>query len=50
MSLYDIMGRKVLEAEGQSELSVDHLVNGLYFIRVITAEGQVINQKFIIEK
>ena len=50
MNLYDIMGRKVLEAEGQSELSVDHLVNGLYFIRVITAEGQVINQKFIIEK
>lgn len=50
MSLYDITGRKVLEAEGQSELSVDHLVNGLYFIRVITAEGQVINQKFIIEK
>ena len=50
MSIYDIMGRKVLEAEGQNELSVGDLCDGLYFIRVITAEGRVLNQKFIIEK
>ncbi len=50
MSIYDIMGRNVLEAEGQNKLSVDGLSNGLYFIRIVTAEGQVINQKFLIEK
>ena len=50
MSIYDITGRKVLETEGQSELSVDGLCDGLYFLRVITAEGRVLNQKFIIEK
>ena len=50
MSIYDIMGRKVLETEGQNELSVGDLSDGLYFLRVVTAEGRVFNQKFIIEK
>ena len=50
MSLYDLTGRKVYEGEYQSKISVSSLNNGMYFIRIITVEGQVINQKFIIEK
>jgi len=50
VSLYDITGRTVYQGEYQHEISVSHLNNGLYFIQVITAEGQVINQKFIISK
>ena len=50
ISIFDLMGRKVYEGEYQQEIAVSHLSNGLYFIQVITAEGQVINQKFIIEK
>ena len=49
-SIFDLTGRKVYQGEYQQEIAVSHLSNGLYFIQVITAEGQVINQKFIIEK
>ena len=48
--LYDITGRKVYQGAYQREISVDNLNNGLYFIQIVTAEGQVINQKFIISK
>ena len=48
--LYDIVGRKVYQSEYQHEISVSNLNDGLYFIQIITAEGQVINQKFIIRK
>ena len=50
ISIFDLTGRKVYKGEYQQEIAVSHLSNGLYFIQVITAEGQVINQKFIIEK
>ena len=50
VSLYDLTGRKVYQGEYQHEISVSSLNDGLYFIHVITAEGQVINQKFIIRK
>ena len=50
VSLYDIVGRKVYQGEYQHEISVSNLNDGLYFIQIITAEGQVINQKFIIRK
>ena len=50
VSLYDIVGRKVYQGEYQHEISVSDLNDGLYFIHIVTAEGQVINQKFIIRK
>ena len=50
VNLYDIAGRKVYQGEYQNEISVSNLNDGLYFIQIITAEGQVINQKFIIRK
>ena len=48
--IYDLTGRKVLQGEYQPNISVSQLNNGLYFIQIVTAEGQVINQKFIISK
>ena len=50
ISLYDLTGRQVFQGEHQPEIYVGNLNNGMYFIHIITAEGQVINQKFIIEK
>jgi hypothetical protein len=48
--IYDLTGRKVHQSEYRSEISVDQLNDGMYFLNVITEEGQVINQKFIIRK
>ena len=48
--IYDLTGRKVYQSEYRSEISVDQLNDGMYFLNVITEEGQVINQKFIIRK
>ena len=50
VSLYDITGRKVFQGAYQHDIAVSNLNNGMYFIQVVTAEGQVINQKFIISK
>ena len=50
VSIFDLTGRKVYQGDYQSEISVSGLGNGLYFLHIVTAEGQVINQKFIIEK
>ena len=48
--IFDLMGRKVYQGNPSNEVYVGHLADGLYFIRLTTAEGQVINQKFIIRK
>jgi hypothetical protein len=50
MSLYDLTGRMIYEGVYQPTISVSDLNNGMYFIRIVTTEGQVITQKFIIEK
>ena len=50
VSIYDLLGRKVYQAEYQGEISVSGLNSGLYLLSVVTAEGLVINQKFLIEK
>ena len=50
LSIYDLTGRQVFQGEYQPEVYVGDLNNGLYFVHIITAEGQVISQKFIIEK
>ena len=50
VSLYDLTGRKVYQSEYQTEIPVDQLNDGMYFLNITTREGQVINQKFIIRK
>ena len=50
VSLYDLTGRRVYQGEYQHNIAVSNLNDGMYFIQVVTAEGQVITQKFIISK
>ena len=50
VSIYDLLGRKVYQDEYQDEISVSGLNSGLYLISIVTTEGLVINQKFLIEK
>ena len=50
LSIYDLMGRMVYQSEYQTEVPVSQLNDGLYSLSIITSEGQVINQKFIICK
>ena len=50
VSLFDLTGRIVYQGVYQHDIAVSSLNNGMYFIQVVTAEGQVINQKFIISK
>lgn len=48
--IYDLTGRRVFEGEYQSEIPVSQLNDGMYFLCITTAEGQVFTQKFIIKK
>lgn len=50
MCVYDLMGRKVLESEYQTEIPVGRLNNGIYLLSITDNDGQIINQKFIIRK
>ena len=50
VAIHDLTGRKVLQTEYQSEIVVNQLIDGLYFLNITTADGQVITQKFIIRK
>ena len=50
VSIYDLTGRKVYQCEFKTEIPVDQLNDGMYFLNITTREGQVINQKFIIRK
>ena len=50
VSIYDLTGRKVYQGEYQTEIPVDQLNDGMYFLNITTREGQFINQKFIIRK
>ncbi len=50
VTIYDLTGRRVLQSEWHSDIPVDPLNNGIYFLNIVTEEGQVINQKFIIRK
>ena len=50
VNIYDLTGRKVYQSEYQTEIPVDQLNDGMYFLNITTREGQVINQKFIIRK
>ena len=48
--IYDLTGRLLLQTDFEPTIAVDKLVGGMYFIRLTTAEGQTITQKFIIRK
>lgn len=48
--IYDLMGRRLIQGRFEPTLSVADLAEGMYFISLTTAEGQVITQKFIIRK
>ena len=48
--IYDLMGRMVYQSEFKTEIPVDQLNDGMYFLYVTTENGQVINQKFLIAK
>ena len=48
--IFDLTGRRVFEGEYQSEIPVSQLNDGMYFLSITTAEGQVFTQKFIIKK
>ena len=50
VSLFDLTGRRVYQGEYQHTIAVSNLNDGMYFIQVVTPEGQVINQKLIISK
>ncbi len=48
--IYDLMGRRLIQGRFEPTLSVADLAEGMYFISLTTAEGQIITQKFIIKK
>ena len=48
--IYDLMGRRLFQGAFEPTISVADLVEGMYFIRLTTTEGQVITRKFIIRK
>ena len=48
--IFDLMGRRVWQSGFTKQIPVGNLNDGLYFISLTTAQGQVITQKFIISK
>ena len=50
VAIHDLTGRKVIQTEYKSEIVVNQLLDGMYFLNITTADGQVITQKFIIRK
>ena len=48
--IFDLTGRKVYQGRFEKTIAVNNLTNGLYLLSLTTANGQVINQKFIISK
>ena len=50
VSIYDLTGRKVYQSIFHTEIPVNQLNDGLYFLSITTNEGQVITQKFVIRK
>ena len=48
--IFDLTGRKVYQNAFKETIPVDNLTDGLYFISLTTAQGQVITQKIVIRK
>ena len=50
IALYDITGRIVIQRSYSDEVSIEHLCNGLYFINITTADGNVISRKIMVKR
>lgn len=48
--IFDLMGRKIHQNAFEQQINVDNLTDGLYFISLTTAQGQVITKKIVIKK
>ena len=48
--IFDLTGRKVYQSAFEPHINTSSLTDGLYFISLTTAEGQVITQKIVIRK
>ena len=48
IEVYDIMGRKVLNEKGHS-FTVKTLVPGLYIIKAVNTEGEIVSKKLIVD-
>ncbi len=49
IALYDLTGRRVMQRSFTSELPVNQLCDGLYFLNITTANGNVITKKIIVK-
>ena len=49
LALYDLTGRKVMQRSFTDEIPVGQLCEGLYFLNITTADGNVITQKIIVK-
>ncbi|UYW01486.1 S8 family peptidase [Flavobacterium agricola] len=45
--IFDLHGKRVTTASKKDAINVSHLTNGLYVVKIKTANGQVINKKII---
>lgn len=50
IALYDLTGRKVMHEHFSEELSLGNLSNGLYLLKIITADGTVISRKIMVRQ
>lgn len=50
IEVYDLAGKLLLQQEGKEKISVSHLPNGLYLVKIVTPEGKIQTEKLIIEK
>ena len=48
--IFDITGRKVYQGAFERQINVGNFTDGLYFISLTTAQGQVITKKIVIRK
>lgn len=50
VTLFDLTGRKVVETAFAPEISLNGLPDGLYLVRIITADGKAMHQKISIRQ
>ena len=49
IALYDLTGRRVMQSSFTDEIPVGQLCNGLYFLNITTADGNIITKKIIVK-
>lgn len=50
ITVYDLTGRQLLCTSFTDEINISQLCNGLYLLRVITNDGNIITKKFLVRK